>query len=53
VLERVAERLTLDRMRTPLGEALLISDEDHRLSALDWEDHAAPAASALWIEHFA
>jgi methylated-DNA-[protein]-cysteine S-methyltransferase len=40
VLEMPRERLTLDRMRTPLGQALLVTDENHRLRALDWEDHA-------------
>jgi methylated-DNA-[protein]-cysteine S-methyltransferase len=40
VLDVPRKRLTLDRIRTPLGQALLVSDEDHRLCALDWEDHA-------------
>ena len=51
MLERVAERLTLDRMRTPLGQALLITDEDHRLRALDWEDHAAPMQRQLRLHY--
>jgi methylated-DNA-[protein]-cysteine S-methyltransferase len=40
VLDLPHERLTLDRIRTPLGQALLVTDESHRLRALDWEDHA-------------
>jgi methylated-DNA-[protein]-cysteine S-methyltransferase len=51
VLERPPERLTLDRMRTPLGQALLITDEDHRLRALDWEDHAARLQRQLRLHY--
>jgi methylated-DNA-[protein]-cysteine S-methyltransferase len=40
VLDLPHERLTLDRIRTPLGPALLITDAQQRLRALDWEDHA-------------
>jgi methylated-DNA-[protein]-cysteine S-methyltransferase len=34
------ERLTLDRLPTPLGTALLVTDASGRLCALDWEDYA-------------
>ena len=34
-----AETFGLDRLRTPIGTALLISDADGILRALDWEDH--------------
>jgi methylated-DNA-[protein]-cysteine S-methyltransferase len=40
VLDLPRERLTVDRIRTPLGQALLVTDESHRLRALDWEDYA-------------
>jgi methylated-DNA-[protein]-cysteine S-methyltransferase len=40
LLDISRERLTLDRIRTPLGQALLITDSEYRLRALDWEDHA-------------
>jgi methylated-DNA-[protein]-cysteine S-methyltransferase len=33
------EHLFLDRMQTPLGEALLVTDEAGRLRAFDWMDH--------------
>jgi len=33
------ERLRLDRMATPIGEALLVVDEQDRLRAFDWSDH--------------
>jgi methylated-DNA-[protein]-cysteine S-methyltransferase len=51
VLERLPERLTLDRMRTPLGQALLITDEEHRLRALDWEDQAARMQHQLRLHY--
>ena len=33
------EPLGLDRLQTPIGMALLVSDADGVLRALDWEDH--------------
>jgi methylated-DNA-[protein]-cysteine S-methyltransferase len=51
VLERPPEHLTLDRMQTPLGQALLITDEDHRLRARDWEDHAARMQRQLRLHY--
>ena len=33
------DRLTLDRLATPIGEVLLVSDDHGRLRALDWQDH--------------
>ena len=29
----------LDRLKTPIGVALLVTDEDGQLRALDWEDY--------------
>jgi hypothetical protein len=51
VLDMPRERLMLDRMRTPLGQALLITDADHRLRALEWEDHA-PRMQQLLRLHY-
>ena len=34
-----AETFGLDRLKTPIGTALLVSDGDGVLRALDWEDH--------------
>jgi methylated-DNA-[protein]-cysteine S-methyltransferase len=39
VAETLPERLLLDRLRTPIGLALLVTDEDGRLRALDWDDY--------------
>ena len=33
------DRLTLDRVATPIGEALLVCDDCGRLRALDWQEH--------------
>ena len=33
------QRLLLDRLATPIGVALLVSDETGTLRALDWSDH--------------
>jgi methylated-DNA-[protein]-cysteine S-methyltransferase len=34
-----AETFRLDRLKTPIGMALLVSDAEGMLRALDWEDH--------------
>ena len=36
---RPAETFRLDRLKTPIGMALLVSDAEGMLRALDWEDH--------------
>ena len=51
VLDIPRERLTLDRIRTPLGQALLITDANRRLRALDWEDHM-PRMQGLLRLHY-
>jgi methylated-DNA-[protein]-cysteine S-methyltransferase len=35
------ETFSLDRLETPIGVALLVTDADGALRALDWEDHEA------------
>jgi methylated-DNA-[protein]-cysteine S-methyltransferase len=35
------ERLFLDRLETPIGEALLATDEEGRLRGFDWSDYEA------------
>src|SRR5580698_1296679 len=34
-----SETFSLDRLETPIGVALLVTDADGALRALDWEDH--------------
>jgi methylated-DNA-[protein]-cysteine S-methyltransferase len=38
---RLPERLFLDRIETPIGEALLVTDEAGCLRGFDWSDHEA------------
>jgi methylated-DNA-[protein]-cysteine S-methyltransferase len=40
----------LDRLPTPIGTALLVTDDDGVLRALDWEDHA-PRMNELLRRH--
>ena len=51
MLDISCERLTLDRIKTPLGQALLITDTDDRLRALDWEDSEARMARLLRLHY--
>lgn len=37
----------LDRLKTPIGMALLVTDADGALRALDWEDHEARMTELL------
>jgi methylated-DNA-[protein]-cysteine S-methyltransferase len=39
MVDKPPERLIVDRLRTPIGDALLIVDGDAHLRALDWEDY--------------
>lgn len=41
------ERLVLDRLATPIGVALVVTDEAGRLRAFDWADHEADMARLL------
>jgi len=39
--DRSPESFALDRLSTPIGTALLVTDDGGALRALDWEDHEA------------
>ena len=41
----------LDRLKTPLGIALLVTDGDGVLRALDWEDHEPRMRDLLRLHH--
>ncbi|MDP3690226.1 methylated-DNA--[protein]-cysteine S-methyltransferase [Bradyrhizobium sp.] len=45
------ETFGLDRLRTPIGTALLVSDADGVLRALDWEDHASRMKELLRLQY--
>ena len=46
-----AETFGLDRLKTPIGTALLVSDADGVLRALDWEDHEPRMKQLLWLQY--
>jgi methylated-DNA-[protein]-cysteine S-methyltransferase len=39
MIAKPLEKLLLDRLKTPIGEALVVFDGNDRLRALDWEDY--------------
>jgi methylated-DNA-[protein]-cysteine S-methyltransferase len=48
---RLPEIFSLDRLETPIGTALLVTDGDGILRALDWEDHE-PRMTELLRLHY-
>ncbi len=46
-----AETFGLDRLKTPIGTALLVSDGDGVLRALDWEDHEPRMKELLRLQY--
>jgi len=48
---KLPERLWLDRMTTPIGEALLVTDEEGCLRAFDWADRAASMRRLLRLHY--
>jgi methylated-DNA-[protein]-cysteine S-methyltransferase len=45
------ERLRLDRLATPIGEALLVTDEAGHLRAFDWADRESGMARLLRLHY--
>ncbi len=45
------ESFSLDRLPTPIGTALLVTDEDGMLRALDWEDHEPRMRQLLRLQY--
>ncbi|HEY3919011.1 MAG TPA: methylated-DNA--[protein]-cysteine S-methyltransferase [Stellaceae bacterium] len=41
------QAFSLDRLDTPIGPLLIVSDEAQRLRALEWEDHASRLSKLL------
>lgn len=50
-MSKQPEAFGLDRLRTPIGTALLVSDADGVLRALDWEDHETRMKDLLWLQY--
>jgi methylated-DNA-[protein]-cysteine S-methyltransferase len=46
-----APTFVLDRLQTPLGVMLLVTDDRERLRALDWEDHEARMRRLLRLHY--
>jgi methylated-DNA-[protein]-cysteine S-methyltransferase len=45
------ETFSLDRLQTPIGTALLVTDADGVLRAFDWEDHASRVKELLRLQY--
>jgi methylated-DNA-[protein]-cysteine S-methyltransferase len=45
------ETFWLDRLQTPIGTALLVTDGDGVLRAFDWEDHASRLKQLLRLQY--
>jgi methylated-DNA-[protein]-cysteine S-methyltransferase len=48
---RPPETFALDRLPTPIGTALLVTDVDGALRALDWEDHEPRLRQLLRLQY--
>ncbi len=46
-----SQSLGLDRLDTPIGRALLVTDQDGALCALDWEDYQPRMHELLRLQH--
>ena len=48
---RPPEIFSIDRLDTPIGVALVVTDADGLLRAFDWEDHAARVRGLLRLQY--
>jgi methylated-DNA-[protein]-cysteine S-methyltransferase len=48
---KTPERFGLDRLTTPIGIALLVTDHDGALCALDWDDYEHRMRELLRLQH--
>jgi methylated-DNA-[protein]-cysteine S-methyltransferase len=48
---KLPEHLRIDRMETPIGEALIVTDEAGILRAFDWADRASSMARLLHLRY--
>ena len=46
-----ALKMLVDRMKTPIGELIVIADEDGALRSLDWSDHEARMRRLLRLHY--
>ena len=45
------EHFAVDRLKTPIGPALIVTDADGMLRAFDWEDHAERITELLRLQY--
>jgi methylated-DNA-[protein]-cysteine S-methyltransferase len=48
---KLPESFSVDRLETPIGTALIITDADGALRAFDWEDHATRIRQLLRLQY--
>ncbi|MHC2254739.1 methylated-DNA--[protein]-cysteine S-methyltransferase [Bradyrhizobium embrapense] len=48
---KTAQTFNLDRLKTPIGTALLVTDDDGVLRALDWDDYEARMLDLLRLHY--
>jgi methylated-DNA-[protein]-cysteine S-methyltransferase len=48
---KLPETFSVDRLETPIGAALIVTDADGVLRAFDWEDHAARIKELLRLQY--
>jgi methylated-DNA-[protein]-cysteine S-methyltransferase len=48
---KLRENFSFDRLDTPIGAALLVTDADGALRAFDWEDHAQRIKELLRLQY--
>lgn len=51
MINKPPERLRLDRLATPIGEAVILTDENGYLRALDWADRESAMARLLRLHY--
>jgi methylated-DNA-[protein]-cysteine S-methyltransferase len=51
MISKPPERLLLDRMATPIGEALIVTDEAGYLRAFDWDDRKSGMTHLLRLHY--
>ena len=48
---KTAQTFNLDRLKTPIGTALLVTDDDGVLRALDWDDYEGRMLDLLRLHY--
>lgn len=48
---KLPEAFSVDRIATPIGPALVVTDSDGALRAFDWEDHASRIKELLRLQY--